>query len=110
MIHIRIVYYQETIVTLFVGLHLYRRVLAVVFLDIQIQLTTDGMRINRCDYTFITLTQHQQNGIVHIIVNQEDGFLGGAYQVSSKLVGIKEMQCRQILPKLILLQVLAPSL
>ena len=28
----------------------------------------------------------------------------------SKLVGIKEMQCRQILPKLILLQVLAPSL
>ena len=110
MIYIRFIYYQETIVALLVGLHLYRRVLAVVLLNIQFQLMADGMCINHCNHTFITLAQHQQYGIVHIIIYQKYGFLGGAYQVSSKLVGIKEMQCRQILPKLILLQVLAPSL
>lgn len=43
MVYIPIVYYQETIMTFLVGLHLYMWVLAVVFLDIQIQLTTDGM-------------------------------------------------------------------
>ena len=91
MVYIRIVYYQETIMTFLVGLHLYLWVLAVVLLDIQIQLTTDGMCINHCGHTFITLTQHQQNGIVHIIVNQENGFLGAAYQVGSKLVGIKDL-------------------
>ena len=107
MIYIRFIDYQETIVALLVGLHLYRRVLAV---NIQFQLMADGMCINRCNHTFITLAQHQQYGIVHIIIYQKYGFLDGAYQVSSKLVGIKEMQCRQILPKLILLQVLAPSL
>ena len=44
MVYIPIVYYQETIMTFLVGLHLYMWVLAVVFLYIKIQLTTDGMR------------------------------------------------------------------
>ena len=45
MIYIRIVYYQETIVALLIGFHLYSWVLAIVLLNIQIielNLSGDG--------------------------------------------------------------------
>ena len=46
MIHILIVYYQETIVASLAGLHLYLRVLAIVLPDIQFQLIADGMGVD----------------------------------------------------------------
>ena len=91
MIYIRIVYYQETIVALLIGFHLYSWVLAIVLLNIQFQLMADSMCIDGCCHSSITFTQHQQYRIIHIIVNKKNGFLRCAYQVSSKLISIKNL-------------------
>ena len=58
MIYIRIVYYQETIVALLIGFHLYSWVLAIVLLYIQIQLIADGMCVDSCRHSYTTFTQH----------------------------------------------------
>ena len=51
MVNLRVVYYQKPVVAFIINAYLYRRVLSVVLLDIQLQLRGYLLGINRCGNT-----------------------------------------------------------
>lgn len=67
--------------TLLVGMDVYRRILAVMLLQVQLQLVADGLRIDVGFHAGIPLAEHQQYRLIHVVVYQQQGFPGGAYQV-----------------------------
>ena len=91
MIHIRAVYYQKAVVTFFVDMYLYWRVLAVVAVQVQLKLAAYCLRIDVGFHSVVSLAEHQQYRFVHIIVYQQDGFLCRPYQVCGELVGIEQL-------------------
>ena len=48
MVNLRVVYYQKPVVALIINAHLHRRILAVMFFDIQLQLRGYLLGVNRC--------------------------------------------------------------
>lgn len=89
VIYVRSVYNQEAVVTFLVGMGVYRRALAVVLLQIQLQLVADGLRVNVSFHTSLPFAEHQQHRFIHVVVYQQQGFPGGAYQVDGELIGVE---------------------
>lgn len=91
VIDVRSVDNQEAVVAFLVSVDAYRGILAVVLLYVQLQLAADGLRIDVGFHVGIPLAEHQQHGLVYVVVYQQQGYLGGAYQVGGKLVGIEQL-------------------
>ena len=69
---IRSVYNQEAVVTFLADMHLNQRVLAVVLLQVELQLAADRLRVDVGFHTGIAFAEHQQHRFVHIVVYQQD--------------------------------------
>ena len=72
---------QEAVMAFLAGVHLYRRILAVVLLQVQLQLAADLLRVDVGLHADIALAEHQQHRLIYIVVNQDDGFFRRTYQV-----------------------------
>jgi len=62
---------QEAVMALLVSMDVYRGILAVVFLQVQLQLVADGLRVDVGINAGIPLAEHQQHGFVDIVVYQQ---------------------------------------
>lgn len=91
VVHIRIIYNQKTVMAFFVCVYLYRRVLAVVSIQVQLKLAAYSLRVNVGFHSVIPFTEHQQHGFIYIVVYQQKGFLCRPYQVGGELVGIEQL-------------------
>ena len=91
MIDVRPVDNQEAVMALLVGMDAYRGILAVVLLQIQLQLVADSLRVYVGLHADIALAEHQQHRLVHIGVYQQQGYPCGADKVDGELVGIKQL-------------------
>ena len=69
---LRPVYNQKTVVTFLAGMDAYLGILAVMLLKVKTELSADGLRINIGFYSSSTLAEHQQHGLVDIVVYQQD--------------------------------------
>ena len=96
MIDVRPVDNQEAVVALLVGVDAYRGILAVVFLQVQLQLVADGLRVDVGLHADIALAEHQQHRLVHVVVYQQQGYLCGADKVGGELVGIEQLRIRSV--------------
>ena len=69
---LRPVYNQKTVVAFPAGMDVYLGILAVMLLKVKTELSADGLRINIGFYAGIPLAEHQQHGLVDIVVYQQD--------------------------------------
>ena len=88
---VRPVDYQEAVVALFADMHLNRCILAVVLLLIQLQLAADSLRVYVSLHADIALAEHQQYGLVDVVIYQQQGYPCRAYQVRGELVGVEDL-------------------
>ena len=63
---------QETVVAFPAGIDVYRGILAVMLLQVKLQLAADSLSIDVGYYAGITLAEHQQHRLVDIVVYQQD--------------------------------------
>ena len=70
MVDVGIVNYKKPVVALLVCMQFYRRVLEVVFLQIEAQPVTDSMRIDIGFHAVTPFAEHHQDRFVHIVVYQ----------------------------------------
>ena len=83
--------YQEAVMAFLVSMNAYRGILAVVFLQIQLQLVADGLRVDLGFHAGIPLAEHQQHRLVHVVVYQQQGLSCGADKVGGELVGVEQL-------------------
>ena len=63
---------QEAVVALLADMHLNRGILAIVLLQVQLQLAADSLRVDVSLHADIAFAEHQQHGLVDVVVNQQD--------------------------------------
>ena len=85
MVDIRPVDNQEAVVALLVGMYRYRGILAVMLLQVQLQPGADGLRVDVGRYAGVPLAEHQQHRFVHVVVYQQQGYLGRTDEVGGDL-------------------------
>ena len=64
------VYNQEAVVAFLIDMDAYREILAVMLLQVQLQLMADGMRVDVGFYVGIPFAEHQQHRLVYIVIYQ----------------------------------------
>ena len=85
------VYDKETVMGLLVGPDGYRRIFGIVPLQVQLQLFVEFGGIYRGFYSFLPFAEHHERTFIYVIVDENDGFFGGFYQVGGKDVGIEDL-------------------
>lgn len=75
MIHIYAVDNQKAVVVPLADMNSYRRILKVVPFHVKPKLTAYSLCIDVGFHPIIPIAQHQQYRFIHIIVNEQDGFL-----------------------------------
>lgn len=91
VVDVRSVDNQEAVVALLASVHPYRGILATQLLQVQLQPGADCLRVDVGLHSGTPLAEHQQHRFVHVVVYQQQGLPGGAYQVGGELVGIEDL-------------------
>ena len=82
---------EETVVNLVELFHLDGLVLGVVLLKVERELLLDLLGVDGGGDFLPSLVEHRQHGVVHIVVEQYDAFLGRADKVGNEGVGIEDL-------------------
>ena len=82
---------KEAVVRAVEGNNIYRRILRIVLLNIQLQLCGWFLGINRRSYLVCSFGQYGEDTIVDIVVNEDDACGGFAYTVVDEGVGIEDL-------------------
>ena len=82
---------EETVVDFVELFHLDGLVLGVVLLKVERELLLDFLGVDGGRDFLPSLVEHRQHGVVHIVVEQHDAFLGRADEVGSKGVGVEDL-------------------
>lgn len=70
VVYLRSVDNQETVVTHLIRMSLYRRILAIMPLQIQLKLAAYHLRVDIDFHPVSSLAKHQQHRLVHVVVYQ----------------------------------------
>ena len=90
MIH-RIVDNQESVVDVGSFFHIDLRILAIVAVQVQLELVGDASGDNLCRYIVFPFRERHKHGFINIVVNQNDTAFRRLYQIGSKDMGIKDL-------------------
>ena len=82
---------EETVVDFVELFHLDGLVLGIVLLKIERELLLDLLGVDGGGDFLPSLVEHRQHGVVHIVVEQYDAFLGRADKVGNEGVGIEDL-------------------
>lgn len=66
-------------------------VLGVVLGDVKRQLLRNSLGVYLCYNVLFAFVEECQHGVVNIIVEQDNAFLGGAYEVGNERMGIEDL-------------------
>ena len=80
---------EEAVVDLVELFHLNGLVLGVMLLKVERELLFDFLCVDGSSDFLLTLVEHCQHSVVHIVVEQYDAFLGRADKVGNEGVGIE---------------------
>ena len=65
-----------------------RRILGIMFSNVQFKLVARFLRIDGRLHARLPLVQHSKNGIIYIVIDEDDTCSGAFYQITDKLVSI----------------------
>lgn len=82
---------EETVVDFVELFHLDGLVLGVVLLKVERELLLDFLGVDGGRDFLPSLVEYRQHGVVHIVVEQHDAFLGRADEVGNKGVGVEDL-------------------
>ena len=71
--------------------HLDRAVLRIVLGDIERELLRDSLGVDFCIDVLFAFVEERQHGVVNIVVEQNDTFLGGADEVGNKSMSVEDL-------------------
>ena len=69
-------------------IHLYRRILGVVAVDVELELARDLPRVDGDLHFGGSLVEQGEHGLVYVVVDEDDAMLRRFYEVCHKGVGI----------------------
>lgn len=87
----RVVYAKVAVVNAVVLLHIDGRVLGIVFRKVERELLRNTLGVDGGRNLGLALVEHSQNGIVHIVIEEDDALLGRADEVGNKSVGVENL-------------------
>ncbi len=73
------------------SLYFDRRILDVVTVNIQLELVADTLRVDNGRYTFLSFIKQRKYGVIHIVVNQHNGFFCFPYQIGHETISVKHL-------------------
>lgn len=93
MVHF-VVNEQEMVMNLVEPPYLDKRILDVVAVNIKLELTADTLCVDSGRYPFRSFIKQGKYGIIHIVVNQHNGFFRFPYQIGHETVSIEHLLIR----------------
>ena len=91
----RVVYAKVAVVNTVVLLHIDSLVLSIMFRKVERKLLLDLLGVDGGRNLGLALVEHSQNGIVHIVIEEDDALLGRADEVGNKSVGIENLSVEE---------------
>ena len=82
---------EVAVVDAVILLHVDGRVLGIMLREVERELLCDALGVDGGSYFRLALVEHGQNGIVDIVVEEDDALLGRADKVGDKGVGIEDL-------------------
>ena len=87
----RFVNTKEAVMRSVEDVNIYRRILGVVLLNIQLQLFGWFLGVNRRNHLVCSFGEHGEHAVVYIVVNEDNSRGGFAYTVVDESIGIKDL-------------------
>ena len=91
MVDIAFIEDEESVVGILEGVDLDGRVLRVVFVEVESDLLGNALGVDACGDTFFAFGQEREDGVVDIIINQNEAFFGRANEFGDEGVGIMHL-------------------